>query len=385
MDGAQLPPVQNAQPLSSATLQLLQSMPPDLLSFMRRPISPLDAQRFRETYTNFQKKRGATLDERGLMINGRSIDLHTLHAEVVQVGGGKIINAKNMWAAIGARMGFVQFPEAPGEANAGLAQQLSHVYALYLKDYDDLYAQTIIRSRFAQVREMTHTARQTAQVPGMSPDPVLGRDYLAHPANDAPPLSSSVSSAVTPSRYVSRRPTQEQLRESIAHVESIRKRCQACKYETINFVPLTEEQKAKYTVVLEKLCLICDAMEPNLPLFYAVCPQEDIVPKILALIHLKDLQRIHLSSSNPKSLVPLEMLQQIALLVHAAAERFAEILAALNNQENVHQGPDPRIPAPTASANPLASPVSETSVAPDSSGSATEEDIDEAIRRLRIK
>ncbi|KZT29950.1 hypothetical protein NEOLEDRAFT_1127859 [Neolentinus lepideus HHB14362 ss-1] len=484
-----------AKPDAPPLNPLFQTMPQELRAFVQKPIEPLEAQKFRETYTNFRNKKGITLDERMLKINDRSVDLHALHAEVIKEGGGNSVNQKDMWAVIGAKMGFIQFPATarePAKAGPGVAQQLAHVYTLYLKDFDDLYTQTIFRSRLTQAREkmfagtgqepprapnlnqgppagqnrvmpaqLAQYTRFTAaqlrergvpetviqliesyrplamqqaqqqeqfraalrqnqaannlppnmqqripsrgpsqlvnqgqnfasgsgmsdpnrQVPTQGQPPMVGpmhsdmmngaHSQVASAGNNNVPPISSVSRAAAAPQPVARRPTAEQVRESMAFVDELKRTHQANMLQNVHSVTLSKEQEQEYRGFFERLCRLCDTIEPNLGFFHAVWPREDTVPKILTVIHVKDVQRIHFSSPNPKFVVPLDKLKQMAMFVHNGSERFGAYMAALHQQEGIHQGPGPA-PAPhgpASSAMPVPSaasppPMSKTPVPP---------------------
>ncbi|KAL4268282.1 ARID domain-containing protein [Pleurotus pulmonarius] len=115
---------------------------------------PLQKPRFDETYGNFCKSRNVNHDPRMLSVDGRTIDLHMLHRQVLLEGGIGKVNQKDLWAVIGARMGFVSFPASdtePAKSGPAVAGQLAHVYKEYLAAFDMLYIQSVIEQKKKQM------------------------------------------------------------------------------------------------------------------------------------------------------------------------------------------------------------------------------------------
>ncbi|TFK50042.1 hypothetical protein OE88DRAFT_1736329 [Heliocybe sulcata] len=487
----------DTQPLNAQALaQFLQTVPQEVRAFVQKPVEPLEAPKFRETYTNFRSRKGLNLDERLLKMNDRSVDLHALHAEVNKEGGFGNVNQKDLWAVIGGRMGFVQLPATgrePAKSGPGVAQHLAHVYALYLKDFDDLYTQTILKARVAQVKDKMPLFNRPGQpplgAPGMTPNPGLeqaapaGQNRLMPPqlvqwarfsaaqlrernipepviqmveqyrptlvqqahqqeqfraalrqnqaantmppnmqqripstgpgqlpnqgqnfapgsnmfdpsrqvpaqaqphmggptqpdmmngglphanaagVNGAPPPISAVSRATGPAA-VARRPTQEQLQRSIKRIEDIKRSHAAAGAQNPIEIQLSDEQKQEYRAVFDKLCRICEALEPSLPVFDAIWPQEDTVNRILTVIHMKELQRMHFSSSQPKYILSLDKLRQMAFFVHSGSERFHQFVNAVSRSEGMSQVPRGQQPGPAVSAASPPPPISKTPVPP---------------------
>ncbi|KAF8962699.1 hypothetical protein BDZ97DRAFT_1702163, partial [Flammula alnicola] len=117
-------------------------------------LPPLDKARFEITFKGFCQKRGVKLDPRLLSIDSRTVDLHRLHCEVIKEGGANNIEQKDMWSVIGGRLGFVQFPGSdsePAKSGPGVAQQLHHIYKLYLQLFDTWYTTQAIEKRMQHV------------------------------------------------------------------------------------------------------------------------------------------------------------------------------------------------------------------------------------------
>ncbi|THV03176.1 hypothetical protein K435DRAFT_852065 [Dendrothele bispora CBS 962.96] len=118
-------------------------------------IPPLDKGRFDGAFRAWCHQKSISIDQRLLDIGGRPIDLYSLHSYVIQEGGLANVQSKDLWAVIGARMGFVQFPGGPPndlpKSGPAAAQQLAHVYKEYLAAFDTVYI-TSLENRRKQLR-----------------------------------------------------------------------------------------------------------------------------------------------------------------------------------------------------------------------------------------
>ncbi|THU99966.1 hypothetical protein K435DRAFT_719368 [Dendrothele bispora CBS 962.96] len=118
-------------------------------------IPPLDKGRFDGAFRAWCHQKAISIDQRLLDIGGRPIDLYSLHSYVIQEGGLANVQSKDLWAVIGARMGFVQFPGGPPndlpKSGPAAAQQLAHVYKEYLAAFDTVYI-TSLEKRRKQLR-----------------------------------------------------------------------------------------------------------------------------------------------------------------------------------------------------------------------------------------
>ncbi|KAL0565482.1 hypothetical protein V5O48_016545 [Marasmius crinis-equi] len=117
------------------------------------PFPPLVKERFNITYKNWCNQKHVSHDQRLLSIDNLSIDLHTLHTEVMKEGGLGPVQQRDLWAVIAARMGWVQFPGGPNDpAKSGpdAANQLAYVYKEYLADFDRVYMSSVLENRRKQ-------------------------------------------------------------------------------------------------------------------------------------------------------------------------------------------------------------------------------------------
>lgn len=130
-------------------------------------VSPLDKSHFDAMYTSFCKNRHVEPNVHVLLPDGRSVDLHNLHVQVFREGGAQFVTQRDWWAAIGGRMGFVQFPGTdtePAKSGPGIAQQLAHTYKEHLQDFESMLVFTV-RSRAAQKNNLSQNGAQN-NVPG---------------------------------------------------------------------------------------------------------------------------------------------------------------------------------------------------------------------------
>ncbi|ESK82159.1 hypothetical protein Moror_14483 [Moniliophthora roreri MCA 2997] len=125
------------------------------------PIPALTKERFNTSYKGFCMQRGITHDQRLLSIDNLTIDLHSLHVEVMKEGGMNAVQQKDLWPVIAARLGCIQFPGEPPKSGPAAANQLAHVYKEYLVDFDRIYMNSVIEQRRKQHLQMAHQLAQT--------------------------------------------------------------------------------------------------------------------------------------------------------------------------------------------------------------------------------
>ncbi|EEB94332.1 hypothetical protein MPER_06869 [Moniliophthora perniciosa FA553] len=125
------------------------------------PIPAFTKERFNASYKGFCHQRGINLDPRLLSIDNLAIDLHSLHAEVMKEGGMNMVQQKDLWPVIAARLGCIQFPGEPPKSGPAAANQLAHVYKEYLVDFDRIYMTSVIEQRRKQHLQMAHQLAQT--------------------------------------------------------------------------------------------------------------------------------------------------------------------------------------------------------------------------------
>ncbi|PCH37617.1 hypothetical protein WOLCODRAFT_168132 [Wolfiporia cocos MD-104 SS10] len=126
-------------------------------------IPALPQPQFQHLFQRHREKNGLMVDENMLHVDGRSFSLHTLHTCVMQAGGYTNVCKFDQWQLIGAKLGFVQFPESdkePARAGPGVATQLQHVYRTYLLNFDAAYISSYLQKiqafRAAQNRPATN-------------------------------------------------------------------------------------------------------------------------------------------------------------------------------------------------------------------------------------
>ncbi|KAF5367438.1 hypothetical protein D9758_003807 [Tetrapyrgos nigripes] len=118
-------------------------------------IPPLEKSRFEASFKTWCQTKSILIDQRMLNIDGRPIDLYTLHSSVIREGGLGNVQAKDLWTVIGGRLGFVQFPGSgpadPPKSGPAAAQQLAHVYKEYLAAFDAVYIASLENRRKQQL------------------------------------------------------------------------------------------------------------------------------------------------------------------------------------------------------------------------------------------
>ncbi|PBL03883.1 hypothetical protein ARMGADRAFT_1004572 [Armillaria gallica] len=119
---------------------------------------PLEKTRFEAAYMNYLNSKGLNRDVRAVaMIENRPVDIHALHTHVMQEGGAAKVAQKELWAAIAARLGYVQFPGSeaePAKSGPATAHQLEQIYKDHLAHFDTVYVTTVLDSRRKQQANM---------------------------------------------------------------------------------------------------------------------------------------------------------------------------------------------------------------------------------------
>ncbi|KAL0569978.1 hypothetical protein V5O48_011983 [Marasmius crinis-equi] len=136
-----------------------------------RPIPPLIRERFNSTYKDWCSQKCVSHDQRLLSIDGLPTDLYMLHSEVVTEGGLGPVQQKNLWAVIAARMGCVLLPGGPNDppkSGPAAANQLAHVYKVYLADFDRVYMSSVLENRLGRKQQAFQQMLPT-QLRGVSP------------------------------------------------------------------------------------------------------------------------------------------------------------------------------------------------------------------------
>ncbi|KAJ7773049.1 hypothetical protein B0H16DRAFT_1363068 [Mycena metata] len=141
------------------------------------PIPPLEKGRFDTVYKSFCTQRNLVHNPRMMSIEARPLELYDLHTQVMLEGGGTNVAQKDLWAVIGGRMGFVQFPGTdtePAKSGPGVAQHLAHAYKEYLAAFDNVYVSTVMDSR-RKNDAMTIAQRGQMALGGNVPPQILMR------------------------------------------------------------------------------------------------------------------------------------------------------------------------------------------------------------------
>ncbi|EMD33410.1 hypothetical protein CERSUDRAFT_33854, partial [Gelatoporia subvermispora B] len=112
---------------------------------------PLAPEVFASAFANFCAKANVHPEPAQLKRDGRQINLHQLHVEVMNMGTSfRIGNNDDTWAVIGGKLGFVQFPASdaePAKCSPSMAAHLHHVYKQYLAMFDSTYIHSIVRRK----------------------------------------------------------------------------------------------------------------------------------------------------------------------------------------------------------------------------------------------
>ncbi|KAI9568643.1 hypothetical protein HD554DRAFT_696884 [Boletus coccyginus] len=133
------PPRAGGTPREISGGQLPNPMPPDQGNFgvqsgqkvsdhwqagqMAAGIVLLDKSRFDSTYAHFCRIQN-TNPASCVPMGDRTEDLHRLHVYVMHEGGAASVNQRDLWAVIGGRLGFIQFPgddSEPARSDPGIA------------------------------------------------------------------------------------------------------------------------------------------------------------------------------------------------------------------------------------------------------------------------
>ncbi|KAF9223549.1 hypothetical protein BS17DRAFT_782080 [Gyrodon lividus] len=175
MPGSQLPNTMSSNMGNQLAMQTPngQMMP----NQMRQSLSvmPLDKQRFEATYAQFCRSQQRDPSVHVALAENRMVDLHQLHAHVMREGGSQSVTQRDLWAVIGGRIGFIQFPgngPEPPRSGPGTAQHLQHTYKEYLQHFENAYVMTV-KTREAtsqqQIQQMNSMASGSGAKPGMLP------------------------------------------------------------------------------------------------------------------------------------------------------------------------------------------------------------------------
>ncbi|KAK7450122.1 hypothetical protein VKT23_013004 [Stygiomarasmius scandens] len=106
-------------------------------------IPPLAKDRFLQSFKVWCQQKDIFIDQRLLDIDGHPIDLYSLHEHVIREGGLGSVQAKDLWAVISARMGFVR---PPGDPSA-IVKHLDYIYKEYLAAFDAVYIASLENKR----------------------------------------------------------------------------------------------------------------------------------------------------------------------------------------------------------------------------------------------
>ncbi|CAL1715990.1 unnamed protein product [Somion occarium] len=119
--------------------------------FVQRAVEPLPPAAFAAAYSGYLNKMPA--EKRTPYMEGRLVDLHLLHTEIIKAGGPhNIADAygrplDDCWQILAAKLGFVQFPGNDRELPMSSplhGVMLQHFYADYLLGFDVAYIRTCL-------------------------------------------------------------------------------------------------------------------------------------------------------------------------------------------------------------------------------------------------
>lgn len=158
-----------SNPFMQGGSQLGSSTAPNPALYSNGPPPPLEKERFEKAFENYSKSRNLTRDARSLVVEGRPIDLHTLHSLVIHEGGYANVSQRDYWSVIAGRLGFVQFPGndiEPPKSGPATALAIDQIYKEFLAGFDQAYINSIIDGR-RKLAAQTAAANQLNQ-----PNPV---------------------------------------------------------------------------------------------------------------------------------------------------------------------------------------------------------------------
>jgi hypothetical protein len=142
---------------------------------------PLEKARFENAYKSWVATKNMKHDMRLMNVEGRQIDLYALHMHVMQEGGVSKVQNQELWAVIGARMGFVHFAASdaePAKSGPGVAQRLAAVYKEYLMPFDLMYI-TSVNDRRKQMQAAAAAVQAAANAGGGGPGPGPGPSHAS--------------------------------------------------------------------------------------------------------------------------------------------------------------------------------------------------------------
>ncbi len=145
-------------------------------ALLATPISqlppPLEKERFEKAFDNFVKSRNLR-DPRTITVEGRSLDMHALHAVVFQEGGYQGVSHRDLWSVIAGRVGFVQFPGNgvdPPKSGPATAHQIDQIYKEFILPFDNAYITTVLEQK--RKYQATMAANQLNHGPTGQPRPI---------------------------------------------------------------------------------------------------------------------------------------------------------------------------------------------------------------------
>ncbi|KAJ3524531.1 hypothetical protein NM688_g8542 [Phlebia brevispora] len=120
-----------------------------------RPFLPaLPAAAFMHAYSTWRRKHGLQGNNDVPTINGRIVNLHTLHTEVLSEASRATIASPAQWQMIAERLGLARPPHGAANtatASSAVAAQLQDIYNQYLKEFDAVYLGSVVNGNVTLV------------------------------------------------------------------------------------------------------------------------------------------------------------------------------------------------------------------------------------------
>lgn len=158
---------------------------------MNQVLQPLSPEAFHKAFHEQWLPKHPPKDRSILRFEGRDIDLYRLHCEVMSMGSVKLVgrplslcersthatfcaqvSQRDLWPAIGAKMGWVHFPgneSEPSRAGPALALHLEQIYKEFLHDFDAAYIRQLMIHRRQTYIQQAQQAQKAAENRGQLP------------------------------------------------------------------------------------------------------------------------------------------------------------------------------------------------------------------------
>ncbi|EMD37509.1 hypothetical protein CERSUDRAFT_114150 [Gelatoporia subvermispora B] len=284
---------------------------------------PVPSAVFATAYPNYCSKAGIHPDPSQLNQDGRQIDLHQLHVEVINLGTfHSIMHNDDAWAIIGGKLGFVQFQASdtePVKCSPDVATHLQHVYKKYLSSFDLTYIASILQ-RKNDLRNQNPQANEKHMPPQ---DP--GCNVRIPPQNSG--VVSSVNSTSTSIKWQRPPPTPKEEEQGAQLVDQMK--CELIgRLDNLRSFDLPDHQRLEFDAILEQVYQYAQEIEPNLPRL-ACFWKPEAVRHVVAMIVAAQYQKHLLDSRTPQYTIELNALRHISKHFQAALEQYNSTEASL--------------------------------------------------------